>query len=72
MAGGKDYTDRVREIFAAGEIKSSDETNGCILVDEELAELLQLVMDKYTFAGVETSWRKLCFYYDVTDADDAL
>ena len=72
MAGGKDYTERVREIFAAGEIKDAGETNGCILVDAELAELLQFVMDKYTFAGVETSWRKLCFYYDTIDANDAL
>lgn len=72
MAGGKDYTARVKEIFEAGMIKESGETNGCILVDAELAELLQLVMDKYTFVGVETSWRKLCFYYDTIDAGDAL
>jgi hypothetical protein len=33
-------------------------------VDARLAELLQMLMDKYTFAGVENSWTKLCYYYD--------
>ena len=40
------------------------ELNGCVPVDARLAELLQLLMDKYTFAGVEDSWQKMCFYYD--------
>ena len=72
MEGGKDYTDRVREIFTAGKITADNETNGCILVDAELAELLQLMMDKFTFVGVETSWRKLCYYYDTIDVNSAL
>jgi ethanolamine transporter len=29
-----------------------------------LAQLLQMLMDKFTFAGVENSWTKLCYYYD--------
>lgn len=40
------------------------ERQGCVEVDEELAQLLQLLMDKYTFAGVDHSWTKLCYYYD--------
>jgi len=37
---------------------------GCVVVTEELAEILQLLMDKYTFQGVDQSWLKLCYYYD--------
>ena len=39
------------------------ELEGCVPVDARLAELLQTLMDKYTFAGVDNSWAKLCFYY---------
>ena len=28
------------------------------------AELLQLLLDKYTFENVKNSWLKVCFYYD--------
>ena len=35
---------------------------GCVAVDATLANILQLLMDKYTFAGVENSWLKLCYY----------
>lgn len=35
---------------------------GCVAVDARLAEILQLLMDKYTFEGVENSWLKLCYY----------
>ena len=41
-----------------------DITDGCVVVTEELAELLQMLMDKFTFEGVEQSWRKLCYYFD--------
>ena len=40
------------------------ELEGCVPVDARLAELLQMIMDKYTFEGVENSWLKMCFYYD--------
>ncbi len=40
------------------------ERQGCVEVTTELAELLQKLMDKYTFAGVDHSWVKLCYYYD--------
>lgn len=39
------------------------ELHGCVVVDKELAELLQILMDKFTFKGVEHSWTKLCYYY---------
>ena len=39
------------------------ELEGCVPVDARLAELLQTLMDKYTFAGVDDSWAKLCYYY---------
>ena len=38
--------------------------DGCVVVTAELAELLQMLMDKFTFEGVEYSWCKLCYYYD--------
>ena len=40
------------------------ERQGCVPVTEELAEILQLLMDKYTFQDVDHSWTKLCYYYD--------
>lgn len=61
---GKDYTDVMRE-YEKKIIKSgASELRGCVVVDEQLAEILQMVMDKYTFEGVETSWRKMCYYYE--------
>ena len=39
------------------------ELEGCIPVDKQLADILQQLMDKYTFAGVDNSWTKLCYYY---------
>ena len=47
-------------------IAKSDETpelEGCVPVDEELGALLQALMDKFTFEGVDYSWAKLCYYY---------
>ncbi len=41
-----------------------EELQGCVVVTERLAEILQLIMDKYTFEDVEQSWLKLCYYYD--------
>ena len=40
------------------------ELNGCVPVDARLAELLQMLVDKYSFKDVENAWLKLCFYYD--------
>ena len=33
-------------------------------MDEELAALLWQLMDKFTFAGVENSWLKVCYYFE--------
>ena len=35
---------------------------GLVRVNAELAEILQMLMDKYTFMGVENSWLKVCYY----------
>ena len=43
-------------------IKEGDARIGCVVVDAELAQILQKLMDKYTFEGVENSWLKLCYY----------
>ena len=61
---GEDYTEIMRQ-YEQKIIKSgAAELRGCVPVDEQLAEILQMVMDKYTFEGVETSWRKMCYYYE--------
>ena len=60
---GEDMTAEM-EGYLAQMISSGDERNGCVKVDARLAELLQLLMDKYTFENVDDSWIKLCYYYD--------
>ena len=73
-AVGKDYTEKAREIYSRvikegynetlGEyIEAGDERIGCVIVTDDVVELLQKLMDKYTFPGVENSWRKLCYYH---------
>ena len=60
-----DMTEKMQEYLDTKIIEAEDETNqfyGLIKVDKDLAEMLQLLMDKYTFAGVEGSWLKLCYY----------
>lgn len=44
-------------------VYTSGDLSGCVAVNEELGEVLQMLMDKYTFDGVENSWTKLCYYY---------
>ena len=61
---GEDYTDRIRAYLDDMIDDGHEERKGCVIVDEELAELLQLLVDKYTFAGVDHSWTKLCYYYE--------
>ena len=56
------------EILAYAEkmIEASEdapELEGCVAVDAKLAVILQALMDKYSFSGVENSWTKLCYYY---------
>lgn len=61
---GEDMTDVAKSYLNKVINSGSAERRGCVVVTEELAEILQLLMDKYTFEGVDTSWRKLCYYYD--------
>ncbi len=45
-------------------IDTESELYGCVKVDEQFARVLELLMDKYTFEGIEYSWLKLCYYYN--------
>ena len=77
IPGGVDYTDRVREIIAEllidmdNDGKMNGVEDGCVPVTRELAQILQKLMDKYTFK-IETpgddyelgSWKKLCYRYE--------
>lgn len=60
---GEDYTEAIRAYCSKVEGGNSEKT-GCVVVTKELAEILQMVMDKYTFENVDHSWTKLCYYYD--------
>lgn len=62
---GQNYTDEIMT-YLEKMIPASDEypeLEGCVAVDARLAEILQALMDEYTFKGVEHSWTKLCYYY---------
>ena len=58
---GADETDAIRAYVA--KVITNGKEDGCVKVDAELARLLQLLMEKYTFKNVENSWLKLCYYY---------
>ncbi len=60
---GEDLTEEVKTYLSKIIKKGDVEKQGCVKVDKRLAEILQQLMDKYTFAGVEYSWLKLCYYY---------
>ena len=60
---GEDLTEDIKKYLGKMD-KSRTELDGCVVVDEELAEILQQLMNKYTFEDVENSWLKICFYYD--------
>lgn len=66
---GKDCTEIIKKYEKQINTNKNSELYGCVVVTEELAEILQQVMDKYTFEGVETSWRKMCYYYDSVDSE---
>ena len=61
---GEDCTELMKEYEKKVITSGSEEQKGCVIVDEKLAQILQQLMDKYTFEGVETSWRKMCYYYE--------
>ena len=60
---GEDLTEEMRgyldDIITGGK----KEQIGCVVVTERLAEILQMLMDKYTFENVDHAWTKLCYYY---------
>ena len=62
---GEDLTEDISAFIEKMIAKSEDapELEGCVPVDEELAVLLQALMDKFTFKGVDYSWAKLCYHY---------
>ena len=61
---GPDLTEEIRTYLSKIDKSANTERNGCVVVDERLAEILQYLMDKYTFEDVENSWLKVCYYYD--------
>ncbi|MBR6514156.1 MAG: redoxin domain-containing protein [Clostridia bacterium] len=61
---GPDLTEEIRAYVNKVDKSGKAELEGCVVVDERLAEILQLLMNKYTFEDVENSWIKLCYYYD--------
>lgn len=62
---GQDLTNEIKTYVNKMLNESKNpERKGCVAVDERLAQILQLLMDKYTFENVENSWLKLCYYYD--------
>lgn len=67
--------DRTEEILHYIDMMIDDESTpelvGCVAVDAALADILQDIMDKYTFEGVRNSWTKLCYYYKALAPDSA-
>jgi len=61
---GEDYTNEMKTYLSQYDKSGKAEREGCVVVTERLSELLQLLMDKYTFEDVDNSWLKLCYYYD--------
>lgn len=61
---GPDLTEEIKGYLSKMYSGSAKERVGCVPVDARLAEILQLLMDKYTFENVDHSWTKLCYYYD--------
>ena len=61
---GVDMTAEISAYIAKMYKGNAKERVGCVEVDVELAQILQHLMDKYTFEGVDNSWIKLCYYYD--------
>ena len=61
---GKDLTNEIKKFEKQIITSGAKETQGCVVVTKELAEILQQLMDKYTFENVDNSWLKVCYYYD--------
>ena len=66
---GDDYSSVIREYAAqAVDNPTNPERSGCVPVDAKLAEILQALMNKYTFDDVDHSWTKVCYYYQYIGA----
>ena len=61
---GEDLTEQISTYLDKMITSGGEEIRGCVAVDERLAEILQLLMEKYTFENVDNAWIKLCYYYD--------
>ena len=61
---GENLTEEISAYLDKIITTGSADKQGCVPVDERLAEILQLLMDKYTFENVDNSWTKVCYYYD--------
>ncbi len=60
-------------IFPEGVIDDPEsELYGCMIINLELAEILQHLVDKYSYSGVPNAWSKLCVYYQQLNADTAI
>ena len=60
---GEDLTAAISEYLDDIITTGGQEIIGCVAVDENLAVLLQKIMDKYTFEDVDDAWIKMCYYY---------
>jgi hypothetical protein len=62
--GGDDYSEIITQYAnLAVDNPENPERSGCVPVDAKLAEILQALMNKYTFDDVDHSWTKVCYYY---------
>ena len=77
IQGGVDYSDRI-QWYADNAMIESDGVYGseaslaagCVPVNEELAAILQKLVDKYSFSGIKNSWTKLCYYFEYLGAEE--
>ena len=69
---GEDLTEWVRSYVDENIIlfnEENPELNGCVPLTKELADALQMLIDKYSFKGVDHSWTKVCCYYRILGPD---
>ncbi len=64
---GKDMTAVIQKYAAM--LEKSGDKEGCVAVTEELAQVLQMLVDKFSYKDVENSWTKVCYYYDYFGPD---
>ena len=61
---GEDLTPKISAYLDDMIDDGHPERKGCVVVTEELAQILQQLMEKYTFKNVDQGWLKMCYYYD--------